>query len=85
MTVPGPMEEPSSPEADVSRLLTKCEDLVCQFQYDLALKFCERILQAAPWNIDARMMKATIYIDSGNEDAAREVHFFHISIPGITF
>lgn len=80
MTVPEPMEELPSSEVDVGRLLKKCEDLVCQFQYDLALKFCEKILWAAPGNIEVRMMKATIYIDSGDEDAAREVHFCPILV-----
>jgi len=60
---------------DVSKMLAKCEELVCQFEYELALKFCDKILLAAPQNIEAFMMKATILIDMNKENEAKQVYF----------
>lgn len=58
---------------NVQKLLSKCEELVCRFDYDLALKFCEKILLASPENVDALLIKATILIDMSETDQAKEV------------
>ncbi|PJF19284.1 Tetratricopeptide repeat domain containing protein [Paramicrosporidium saccamoebae] len=74
MTVAEPeasMEGSAKP--DVSKMLLKCEELVERFEYDLALKFCERILSVEPRHVDALQMKATILIDMGDAEAARNV------------
>lgn len=65
---------------DVEQLLKKCEELVCRFEYELAMKFCQKILVKAPTNPDALLMKATIEIDTGNLDQAEKTLQHAISI-----
>lgn len=65
--------ELSSRSMDISKMLTKCEELVAQFQYDLAIKFCDRILSLEPTQLDALHLKATILIDMGDGEAAKPV------------
>lgn len=56
---------------DVEQLLAKCEELACCFEYELAIKFCDRILDKEPSNTDALLIKATIQIDSGHPEMAQ--------------
>lgn len=67
------LETAAGKAVDVPKLLAKCEELVGRFQYDLAIKFCERILEHEPQQLDALQMKATILIDAGETDQAKEV------------
>lgn len=60
---------------DISKLLAKCEKLVEQYQYDLALQFCGRILSLDPVQLDTLHLKATILIDMGEDEAAKLVSF----------
>jgi tetratricopeptide (TPR) repeat protein len=60
-------------KGDLSKLLEKCFELVERYEYDLALKFCDKILVIEPNQLDALQLKATILIDMDENEAAREV------------
>lgn len=65
---------------EIERLLIKCEELVETYQYDLAEKFCQKILTIDPNNIDAIQLQATILIDSGDVEGAKQVNFLLFSL-----
>lgn len=58
---------------ELSKMLQKCEELVERFEYDLALKFCEKILEQDPHQVEALQLKATIHIDVGQTEEAKQV------------
>lgn len=71
---------PGESKWNIDKLLTKCEDLVSRFEYEVAAKFCDRILQRDPNQMDALQMKASILMDTGDVEGARRVLLQCISL-----
>jgi len=57
---------------DVEALLQKCEELAARFEYDVAIKFCQRILEQDAANSEAHALLVHIFVDSGRVEEARQ-------------
>lgn len=56
-------------------LLSKAEELIDEFKYDLAEKFCKRAIDIEPDNIQAMEMYGFLLLQMGDIDQARPVYF----------
>jgi Flp pilus assembly protein TadD len=60
-------------EPSIDALLDKARSLVDQCDYDLALRFAERILQRSPTHVQARELLGVVHIETGEIEAAKKV------------
>ena len=61
----------------ISSLLTKAQSLVAQCDYELALRFIQRVLDIQPENVEAREMKGVVETETGDLIKAKEVRSSH--------
>jgi len=57
---------------DATDLLTKVDELVENFNYDLALQFCEKALVLEPQNTSVLETMGNIYAELGNAESAKQ-------------
>ncbi|XP_059179305.1 uncharacterized protein LOC131958345 isoform X2 [Physella acuta] len=55
----------------VDKLISKAEQLIDEFNYELAQKFCQRALEQEPDNLRALETSASLLIELGNLEAAK--------------
>jgi len=60
------------PKFEVNELLTKVDELTEEFNYDLALKFCEKALQIEPENIQVLETIGNVCSELGDIDHAKQ-------------
>lgn len=63
---------PATPEPSIDALLDKARSLVDRCDYDLALRFAERILQRSPAHVQARELLGVVHIETGDIEAAKK-------------
>ncbi|GFO37931.1 upf0661 tpr repeat-containing protein c16d10.01c, partial [Plakobranchus ocellatus] len=65
-------EEPKESQShSISKLLDKAEQLIDQFNYELAQKFCQRALEMEPDNVRALETSASLLLELGNVESAK--------------
>jgi Flp pilus assembly protein TadD len=64
-----------SSQFSASDLLDKADELIDQFQYDLAEKFCQRAVDLEPDNIRAIETRGFLMLQAGDTDQAKAVFF----------
>ncbi|XP_005096442.1 probable assembly chaperone of rpl4 [Aplysia californica] len=55
----------------IDRLLDKAEQLIDEFNYELAQKFCQRALETEPDNVRALETSASLLLELGNAESAK--------------
>lgn len=67
----------------IASLYQKAQSLVVQGDYDLALRFAQRILEREPRNVETRELLGVVQLETGDLDSARQVwiSFIHNSPP----
>lgn len=61
----------------VGDLLEKTDELIDQFQYELAEKFCQRAVDIEPDNLQALETHGFLLLQIGDLDRAKTVSFFY--------
>merc|ERR1712025_199751 len=61
----GPLGNP------IDKLLDKAEQLIDEFNFELAQKFCQRALETEPDNVRALETSASLLLELGNVDSAK--------------
>jgi len=57
----------------LSSLLEKAQNLVAQYDYELATRFLQRILERSPTHVAAREMLGIVQLETGEIAAAKNV------------
>lgn len=68
----------SKPAPSIPALLTKVQELLTQCNYELALKFLQRILTQEPRNHEALGYLGIVQIETGELESAKEVSSIEI-------
>jgi len=55
----------------IDRLLDKAEELIDEFNFDLAQKFCQRALETDPDNVRALEISASLLMETGQTESAK--------------
>lgn len=66
-------EDESKKEATTSKLLDNAKHSLYTYEFDLALKFCERALQIEPSNIETLDLQGSTYTEMGDFENAKKV------------
>ncbi|CAL1536079.1 unnamed protein product [Lymnaea stagnalis] len=61
-----------SNQQPLDKLLDKAEQLIDEFNYELAQKFCQRALETDPDNVRALETSASLLVELGNVDSAKQ-------------
>ncbi|TFK95488.1 hypothetical protein BDV98DRAFT_608921 [Pterulicium gracile] len=67
-----PSKSDASGQPTVKSLLSKAQSLVSQCDYDLAMRFIERILHKHPNHVETRELLGIVQVEIGEVDLARE-------------
>ncbi|PVD30481.1 hypothetical protein C0Q70_09747 [Pomacea canaliculata] len=62
----------SCPDYTIDQLLDKTQQLIDEFQYELAQKFCQRALEKDPDNVRALETSGILLLELGNVEAAKQ-------------
>lgn len=60
----------------VSALLEKAQELIAQYDYELAERFVKRILDQQPNHVEAKEMLGIVQLETGELDEAKKVCIF---------
>lgn len=63
----------STKTPSTSALLEKAQELITQYDYELALRFLRRVLEQQPDNVEAKEMLGVCLLETGEIDDAKEV------------
>lgn len=78
-----PTQKASENAPSIPSLLEKAQDLIVQCDYDLALRFIQRVLDREPSNAVAKEMLGVIQLETGEIESAKQAswtrsHKYHL-------
>ncbi|THV03250.1 TPR-like protein [Dendrothele bispora CBS 962.96] len=66
------IHSPSAKKPSISSLIEKAQSLIVQCDYDLAVRFIQRILEQQPSNVEAKEMLGVVQLETGEIEAAKQ-------------
>ncbi|WVF65499.1 hypothetical protein IAT40_000227 [Kwoniella sp. CBS 6097] len=79
---PAPAPQPSSGPVDPTSLLEKAHILLGQSNFELAIKFLDRVLELEPTNLEARELAGVAELEGGDDEQGR-AHLLQLLPPHV--
>ena len=61
--------------SEIFTIILQVDECLDKFNFDLAVKFCEKALEIEPDNVEVLEVAGAVYLETGETDKAKTVSF----------